>query len=93
MTRISHPGASLVVQVVNSLPAMQETWVPSLDQEDSLEKEMATHFSILVWKTPWIEEPSNLQFMGLQTDMTEWLISLFTSSHPGVSWMVENKPA
>ena len=39
-----------VAQVVNNLPAMWETWVPSLGQEDSLEKEMATHFSILAWK-------------------------------------------
>ena len=38
------------------MSAMQETWVRSLDQEDSLEKEMATHFSILAWKIPWTEE-------------------------------------
>ena len=45
---------------------MLDTWVQSLDQEDPLEKEMATHSSILNWKIPWTEEPGRLQFMGLQ---------------------------
>ena len=50
---------------------MQEAWVPSLGQEDPLEKEMATHFSILTWRIPWTEQPSGLQPMGLQElDMT-----------------------
>ena len=44
----------------------QETWVPSLGQEDPLEKEMATHSSILAWKIPWIEEPGGLQSMESQ---------------------------
>ena len=44
----------------------KETWVRSLGQEDSLEMEMATHSSILVWKIPWTEEPDGLQSMGLQ---------------------------
>ena len=52
--------------MVNSLPAMQDTRVLSLDWEDPLEKEMAIHSSILVWKIPWMEEPSQLQSMGLQ---------------------------
>ena len=52
--------------MVKSLPAMQETWVPSLDWEDLLEKEMATHSSILAWKIPWMEEPGGLQSMGPQ---------------------------
>ena len=56
----------LVAQMVKSLPTMWETWVQSLGQEDLLEKEMATHSSILVWKTPWMEEPGKLQSMGLQ---------------------------
>ena len=43
---------------------MQETWVQSLGQEDSPEKEMATHSSILAWRIPWTEEPGGLQFMG-----------------------------
>ena len=52
--------------MVKNLPAMQETWVLSLDQEDSLEKGMETYSSILVWKIPWTEEPGGLQPMGLQ---------------------------
>ena len=45
---------------------MQQTWVPSLDREDSLEKEMVTHSSILAWEIPWTEEPGGLQFMWSQ---------------------------
>ncbi len=56
---------------VKNLPAMQETWVQSLGWEDPLEKKMATHSSILVWKIPWTEEPHGLQSTGLQElDMT-----------------------
>ena len=49
-----------------NLPAMQETQIQTLGQEDPLEKEMATHSSILAWRIPWTEEPGRLQFMGLQ---------------------------
>ena len=57
--------------MVKNLPAVQETWVQSMDQEDPLEKGMATHSSILTWKIPWTEEPGRLQFMGLQeSEMT-----------------------
>ena len=49
---------------------MQETWVQSLDQEDPLVKEMATHSSILAWEIPWIEELGGLQSMGLQKSQT-----------------------
>ena len=52
--------ASLVAQTVKSLPAMREAWVRSRDQEDPLEKEMATHASILAWRIPWTEEPGGL---------------------------------
>ena len=55
-----------VAQMVKNLPAMQETWVRSLGQEDPLEKEMAIHSSILAWRIPWIEEPDGLQFVGSQ---------------------------
>ena len=55
-----------MAQIVKNLPAMQETWVQSLDREDPLEKEMATHFTILAWELPWIEEPGRLQSMGSQ---------------------------
>ena len=58
--------ASLVAQTVKRLPIMWETWVQSLGREDLLEKEMATHSSILAWKIPWMEEPGKLQFMGSQ---------------------------
>ena len=57
---------SLVAQMVNCLPAMRETWVWSLDREDPMEKNMATHSSTLAWKIPWIEEPDRLQSIGLQ---------------------------
>ena len=52
--------------MVKHLPTMQETRVQSLGWEDPLEKEMATHSSILAWKTPWTEEPGGLQSMGPQ---------------------------
>ena len=60
------PWVSLVAQRLKRLPAMQETWVRSLGWEDPLEKEMATHSSILVWRIPWREEPGRLQSMGSQ---------------------------
>ena len=56
--------------MVKNLPAVQETWVRSLGQEDPLEKEMATHSSILAWEIPWTEEPGRLQSMGLQESDT-----------------------
>ena len=57
-------GDSLVTQTVKNLPAMQKTWVRSLGQEDALEKEMATHSSILACRIPWTEEPVRLQSIG-----------------------------
>ena len=59
-------GASLVAQSVKNLPAMAETRVRFLDWEDPLEKEMATHSSILAWRIPWTEENGGLQSMGSQ---------------------------
>ena len=56
--------------MVKNLPAMWETWVQSLGWEDTLEKEMATHSSILAWKIPWTEEPGRLQSIGLQKSQT-----------------------
>ena len=53
-----------MAQLVKNLPAMQETQVQSLGQEDPVEKEMATHSSILAWRIPWTEEPGRLQSMG-----------------------------
>ena len=53
---------------------MQETWAPSLSQEDPLEKEMAAHFSILAWEIAWTEEPGGLQSMGSQRVGHDWVI-------------------
>ena len=53
-------------QTVKNLPAMLETWVRSLSQEDPLEKGMAIHFSILTWRIPWTEDPGGLQSFGSQ---------------------------
>ena len=61
---------SLMAQMVKDLPALQKTWVQSLGQEDPLEKEMATHFSTLAWKTPWTEEPGRLQYVQSQESDT-----------------------
>ena len=58
--------ASLVAQMVKNLPAMQETWVRSLGWEDPVEQGMATHSSILAWRSPWTEEPGGLQSIGSQ---------------------------
>ena len=55
-----------MAQMVKNLPAMQETWVRSLDQEDPLEKGMAICSSILAWRIPWTEDTGELQPMGLQ---------------------------
>ena len=57
-----------MVLIVKNLPALQRSWVLSLGQKDSLEKEMATYSSILAWKIPWTEEPGRLQSMGLQKE-------------------------
>ena len=59
-----------MIQMVKNLPAIQETQVRSLGQEDPLEKEMATHSSILVWKNAWMKQSSGLQSMGLQKSQT-----------------------
>ena len=63
---------SLVAQMEKNLPAMHKTWVQSLGWEDPLEKRMATHFSIFVWRIPWTEEPGGLQSWGSrESDRTE----------------------
>ena len=62
----------LVAQTVRNLPVIQETQVWSLGQEDPLEKEMATHYSILAWGIPWTEEPGGLQSVELQTVRHDW---------------------
>ena len=69
-------GASLVAQSV--APAVQETWVQSLGQKDPLEKEMATHSSILAWKMLWTEDPGGLESMGSQKSNTTEQLSMQT---------------
>ena len=62
--------ASLIAKLVRNVPAMQETQVQSLGQEDALEKEMATHSRILAWRIPRTEKPGGLQSVGLQESDT-----------------------
>ena len=68
--------ASLVAQRIKHLPTMWETWVQSLGWEDPLEKEMATHSSILAWSIPWTEKPGSLQPTGVAKSQTQ--LSNFT---------------
>ena len=75
LTFKSSVRASLVAQRLKRLPAMQETWVQFLGREDSLEKEMATHSSILAWRIPWTEEPGGLQSTGSQRVGYDWATS------------------
>ena len=70
------PFASVVAQRIKHLPAMQETRVRFLGWEDPLEKEMATHSSILAWRIPWTEEPGGLQSTGSQRVGHDWATSL-----------------
>ena len=65
--------------MVKNLPAMQESWVRSLGQEDPLEEDMTTHFSILAWRIPWTVEAGGLQSMGSErlSDYTFTLFCLF----------------
>ena len=72
---LGFPGGS----AVKNLPAIQETWVQSLGQEDPLEKGMALHSSILAWSIPWREEPGRLQSMGLQRLGHNW-----ATEHPPI---------
>ena len=61
---------------------MQETWVQSLDQEDPLEKEMATHSNVLAWEIPWTEEPGELQSVELQKSQARLSNSTTTNNNP-----------
>ena len=72
---------SLVAQMVKDLPAMWETQVQSLVQEDPLEKEMATHSSMLAWKIPWTEKTGGLQSMGSQRVRLNWATNTYTNTH------------
>ena len=88
-------GASLVTQMVKHLTTMWETRVQSLGREDPLEKEMATHSSILAWKIPWTEEPGRLQSLGSQRVGHNWVTSLSFQAYMGASQgalVVKNLP-
>ena len=64
--------ASSVAQMRRNLRAMQETWIQPLGWEDPVEKGMATHSNVLIWRIPWTEEPDRLQFIGCkELDTTE----------------------
>ena len=67
-----------MAQMVKNLPAMQETWVQFLGQEDPLEKAMATHSSILAWRIPSSEEPGGLQSIGSQRIGHSWVTNTLT---------------
>ena len=79
-------GASLMAQKVKHLPAVWETGVQSLGQEDPLEKAMAPHSSTLAWKIPWMEELGGLQSMGSQRVRHDWVTSLSLTSRERVNW-------
>ena len=70
-----------MAQPVKNPPAMQETWVPSLGQEDPLEEGMATHSNILAWRIPWTEEPGGLQSVGSQTVRHDMHTHTHTHTH------------
>ena len=79
-------GASLVVQTIKNLPAIQEIWVLFLGQEDTLERRMATHASILAWRIPWTEEPGGLHTVHKsqsQIWLSDWHFSLSSSMKEG----------
>ena len=85
--------ASLVAQMVKNLPAMQETQVQSLGQEDPLEKRMATHSSLPAWGVPWTEEPGKLQSVGLsELDRTDRLTLSLSGSAGLLSEDSDNCP-
>ena len=71
-------GLPLVAQMVKNLPAVWETWVPSLARENPLEEGMATHCSILAWRIPWTEEPGGLQSIASQRVGHNWATQTFT---------------
>ena len=77
-----HARASLMAQKVKNLPAVQETWVQSLGQEDALNKELETHSSMLAWRLPWTEEPGGLQFSSVQSlSRVQFFVTPWTAAH------------
>ena len=96
--RVGHDWATelnwteLVAQMIKNLAAMWETQVWSQDQEDPLEKEMATHSSILAWKIPWTEEPGGPQSMGSQRVRHGWVTIHFTMTDY-INWLLNIESA
>ena len=76
---IMYQWASLVAQKIKNLLAVQETWIQYLGWDDPLEKEIATHSSILALKIPWTEEPGRLLFIGLQRVGHDWATNTLIS--------------
>ena len=83
-TDITHSQASLIAQLVKTLPAVQETQVRFLGWEDPLEKEMATHSSNLAWRIPWTEEHGRLQSMGSQRVGHDIFTFFHRMQHPDI---------
>ena len=77
-TPLQYSWTSLMAQTVKTLPAVQETWVWPLGWEDTLEKAMATHSSILAERLPWTEEAGGLQTLGLQRVGHDWVTNTFS---------------
>ena len=77
-TPLQYSWTSLMAQTVKTLPAVQETWVWPLGWEDTLEKAMAIHSSILAWRSPWTEEAGGLQTLGLQRVGHDWVTNTFS---------------
>ena len=89
--QILYDRASLMAQTVKNLPAMQETWVQSLAQEDPLVKELATHSSALAWRIPWTEKPGRLKFMGSKRARYDWVTNFhFSLSDVTYMWNPQN---
>ena len=81
-----------VAQMVESLPAKRDTWVQSPSQEDALEKELATHSSILTWRIPWTEEPGGLQSTGSQRVRHDWATFIWETNTQKTKWKAKNNP-
>ena len=90
--QLSWLRASLVTQKLKRLPLMRETWVWSLGQEDPLEKEMATHSSILAWRIPWTEKPGGLQSMGSQRVRHNWETNTHIYNNTCLKWFNFESP-
>ena len=80
-----------MAQTVKNLPAMPETWVQSLGQEDPLGKGMATHSSILAWRISRTEEPGRLQSMGSQINVMNKIQDLYNKNYKTLSKMIREK--